>query len=85
MRLEVLQNNVVKILEEFNYDGPFQMGPVALAGHGLSSSTSTTFRLTVNNEGRGFADIYYYQTVPNDVVVGGFRIKQTIAHDGFDS
>ncbi len=85
VRLEVLQNNVVKILEEFNYDGPFQMGPVALAGHGLSSSTSTTFRLTVNNEGRGFADIYYYQTVPDDVVVGGFRIKQTIAHDGFDS
>ncbi len=85
VRLEVLQNNVVKILEEFNYDGPFQMGPVALAGHGLSSSTSTTFRLTVNNEGRGFADIYYYQTVPDDVVIGGFRIKQTIAHDGFDT
>ncbi len=85
VRLEVLQNNVVKILEEFNYDGPFQMGPVALAGHGLSSSTSTTFRLTVNNEGRGFADIYYYQTVPDDVVAGGFRIKQTTAHDGFDT
>ena len=85
VRVDVIQGGQIKITREINHNAPCETGKVALAGNGINTSQTVRFKLTTNNEGEGFADIWYHPNSISDVAVGGMRIKTISTHDAHDS
>jgi RHS repeat-associated protein len=85
VEFDVIQNGSVKIHRDINGITPGEILPVALQGNGLTTSSQITFRLRVNNEGEGYAHVYYYPNSVADAYVGGMRIQKLLTHDGFSS
>ena len=78
-------NEVTSLARSLNHNIPTSLNQVFLAGNGLDTLSPITFELTVNNEGRGYVDLFYYPPVVDDVVIGGFRVKKMLTHDGISS